>query len=101
MSVLRQHGRNHTKKDPEASRYGDELAVLFGAITAHVQLHAGGRALEAAWIGRKKEAEAAAVKANLAKQRGFYVDRDDDGAVLSPTLTDAPLPRISRSPRGR
>ena len=40
---------------------------------------------EEAWDRRKKEAEAAAVEANLAKQRGFYVDRDDDGAVLSPT----------------
>ncbi|MFE2829386.1 AbiV family abortive infection protein [Streptomyces sp. NPDC059271] len=38
---------------------------------------------------RQQEAEAAARTANLAKQRGFYVDRDEDDTVLSPTAIPA------------
>ncbi|MFE9967158.1 AbiV family abortive infection protein [Streptomyces sp. NPDC005525] len=38
---------------------------------------------------REKEAEITAREANLAKQRGFYVDRDNDGAVHSPPAIPA------------
>ncbi|MEU6646195.1 AbiV family abortive infection protein [Saccharomonospora sp. NPDC046836] len=38
---------------------------------------------------RQQEAELAAREANDAKQRGFYVDRADDGTVLSPTALPA------------
>ena len=88
VSVLRQHGRNHTKKYLEAVVYGDELASFWGDYSSMSSFMREGEPREAAWDRRKKEAEAAAVKANLAKQRGFYVDRDDDGAVLSPTSVE-------------
>ncbi|MEU6988524.1 AbiV family abortive infection protein [Streptomyces sp. NPDC046324] len=38
---------------------------------------------------RQAEAEAGAREANLAKQRGFYVDRDGDGTILSPPAIEA------------
>ncbi|NED02373.1 AbiV family abortive infection protein [Streptomyces sp. SID6648] len=85
VDSLTQHGRNHTKKYLEAIVFGDELAEFWGDYSA---LPASGTSYEA-WekVHKKRQAEAetAAKEANLAKQRGFYVDHDANGAVLSPT----------------
>ncbi|MGW2306237.1 hypothetical protein [Streptomyces sp. NPDC001809] len=48
---------------------------------------------------RQQEAEVAARTANLAKQRGFYVDRDEGDTVLSPTAIPAGTTEADLRPR--
>jgi AbiV family abortive infection protein len=89
VDSLAQHGRNHTMKYLEAIVFGDELAEFWGDYSALPASGTGYEAWEQAHKKRQAEAEAAARDANLAKQRGFYVDRDANGAVLSPTAIPA------------
>ncbi|MEU7377835.1 AbiV family abortive infection protein [Streptomyces albidoflavus] len=86
---LKQHGRNHTEKYLEAVVFGDELADFWGDYSAQPTLGTSYEAWEEDRERRRTEARVAAKEANLAKQNGFYVDRDADGAVLSPTAIQA------------
>ncbi|MFJ8846381.1 AbiV family abortive infection protein [Streptomyces cyaneofuscatus] len=89
VDSLAQHGRNHTEKYLEAMVFGGELAEFWGDYSALPASGASYEAWEQAHKKRQAEAEAAAREADLAKQRGFYVDRDANGAVLSPTAVAA------------
>ncbi|SES31974.1 abortive infection protein, AbiV family [Streptomyces sp. yr375] len=89
VGSLTQHGRSHTKKYLEAIVFGDELAEFWGDYSALPASGTGYEAWEQAHKKQQAEAEAAAREANLAKQRGFYVDRDANGAVLSSTAIAA------------
>jgi AbiV family abortive infection protein len=82
---LEQHGRQHTMKYLEAMVYSDELAAFWGDYESILQFKREGESWEEAWKRRHKEAEVAAREANLAKQRGFYVDRDQAGVVFAPS----------------
>lgn len=86
---LAKHGRNHTRKYLQAFVFGDELASFWGDYGPSVDAELPGETWEQASKRRRRDAEVAATAANLAKQRGFYVDRDDSGAVLSPTRVEA------------
>ncbi|MCW1100080.1 AbiV family abortive infection protein [Streptomyces sp. RS2] len=89
VDALTRHGRSHTKKYLEAVIFGDELAEFWGDYST---LRDMGSTYEE-WVRAIKkqhaEAETAASEANLAKQRGFYVDRDANGNVTSPTALPA------------
>jgi AbiV family abortive infection protein len=85
VNALKKHGRSHTKKYLEAIVFGDELASFWGDYGAMRDRRREGETWEEAWKRQQEQAEVAALEANLSKQRGFYVDRDDGGAVLSPT----------------
>ncbi|WP_282704022.1 AbiV family abortive infection protein [Streptomyces sp. CC219B] len=89
VDPLAEHGRSHTKKYLEAVVFGDELAEFWGDYSAVPDVESGYEAWEEAHRERQEEAELAAREANLAKQRGFYVDRDANGTVLSPTAIQA------------
>ncbi|MDQ1013537.1 AbiV family abortive infection protein [Streptomyces afghaniensis] len=89
VDALARHGRSHTKKYLEAVVFGDELAEFWGDYTTLRNMGSGYEAWEKAHKERQAEAEVAAAEANLAKQRGFYVDRDANGAVTSPTALPA------------
>ncbi|MCY0954242.1 AbiV family abortive infection protein [Streptomyces sp. H27-S2] len=85
VDALATHGRSHTKKYLQAVVFGDELAEFWGDYSATTSDDAS---WEEAHEQRQAEAATAASEANLAKQRGFYVDRDDDQTVLSPTTIE-------------
>jgi AbiV family abortive infection protein len=85
VNALVQHGRSHTKKYLEAIVFGDELAEFWGDYSALPDVGASYEAWEETHRARQEEAELAAHEANLAKQRGFYVDRDADGTMHCPT----------------
>ncbi|WP_060887533.1 AbiV family abortive infection protein [Streptomyces caniscabiei] len=89
VESLARHGRSHTKKYLEAVVFGDELAEFWGDYSALSDMESGYEAWEKAHNERQAEAEVAAREANLAKQRGFYVDRDANGAITSPTVLPA------------
>ncbi|PLC11635.1 hypothetical protein AUQ48_04460 [Kocuria flava] len=89
VSALKQYGRDHTKKYLEAVVFGDELASFWGDYTAMSGDWQDAESWEEARERRKQEAVAAADEANNSKKRGFYVDRDSNGAVLSPTSINA------------
>ncbi|MDJ0386297.1 AbiV family abortive infection protein [Streptomyces sp. G-G2] len=88
VDALATHGRSHTKKYLEAVVFGDELAAFWGDYS-RVRAMGSDVSWEEAHQQRQTEAETAAREANLAKQRGFYVDRDEDGAILSPPAIPA------------
>ncbi|MFE7629140.1 AbiV family abortive infection protein [Kocuria sp. NPDC057446] len=88
VSALKQYGCNHTKKYLQAVVFGDELASFWGDYSAMSGNWRDAESWEEARERRKQEAAAAAVEANNSKKRGFYVDRDSNGAVLSPTSID-------------
>jgi AbiV family abortive infection protein len=85
---LKQHGRSHTKKYLEAIVFGDELASFWGDYSAMRDGKRDGKTWEEAWERQQEQSEVAATEANLSKQRGFYVDRDSSGTVLSPTTIE-------------
>lgn len=89
VNALKQYGCNHTKKYLEAVVFGDELAFFWGDYSAMSDNWRDAESGQAARERRKQEAAAAADEANNSKKRGFYVDRDNDGAILSPTSIDA------------
>jgi len=87
---LREHGRSHIQKYLEAAAFAGELAPFWGDYSglesrpgetpeltlSRFSAEAGPRTIEA---------ERSAREANIAKQNGFYVDRDEAGHVLSPS----------------
>lgn len=84
VDLLRKHGRDHTKKYLEAIVFGNELASFWGH-DIDLVIPNEGEPWEEFWARTRGEAEEAAMEANLAKQRGFYVDRDVEGHVFSPS----------------
>lgn len=84
---LAKHGRDHVRKFLEAIVYGDELALFWGDYSSLDQRR-DGESREDARNRRRAEAETAAKEANVLKQRGFYVDRDEAGAISSPTAIE-------------
>jgi AbiV family abortive infection protein len=86
---LEQHGRRHTVKYLEAVVYGHELASFWGDYESILELKREGESWEEARERRYDEAEVAAREANVSKQRGFYVDRNDAGVVLAPSQIEA------------
>ncbi|RPE27956.1 AbiV family abortive infection protein [Kitasatospora cineracea] len=89
VNAFARYKRDHTRKYLEAVVFGDELAEFWGDYSATAEVGTGYEAWQQAHMKRQAEAEAAAVEANLAKQRGFYVDRDAAGTVLSPAAIPA------------
>jgi len=85
---LATHGRSHTAKYLEAVIFGDELAQFWGDYN-NIDQRREGESWEEMFERRRSEAAAAAVEANQAKQRGFYVDRDADGFIHKPTDVEA------------
>ncbi|WP_433498876.1 AbiV family abortive infection protein [Sphaerimonospora sp. CA-214678] len=85
VDALAQYGLSHTRKYLQAVVFGDELAEFWGDYNAMRDLGTD----QEAGRQRQEEAAAAASEANRAKQRGFYVDRQSDGTVLSPTAIPA------------
>jgi AbiV family abortive infection protein len=89
VDKLAQQGRSHTKKYLEAVVFGDGLAEFWGDFSHIREMGSDLGSLDESYAQRRVNAELAAREANEAKQRGFYVDRTDDGAVLSPTALPA------------
>jgi AbiV family abortive infection protein len=89
VEALAQHGRSHTKKYLQAVVFGDELPEFWADYSAMRDLGTDLEAWKEADRQRQEEAAVAANQANLAKQRGFYVDREPDGTILSPTAIPA------------
>lgn len=85
VNPIASHGRSHTKKYLEAVLFGDGLASFWGDFTNVEDWQREGESWEEAAGRRHSSAEAAARASNLAKQRGLYVDREDDGTISSPT----------------
>ncbi|MFZ3492235.1 AbiV family abortive infection protein [Streptomyces sp. 5.8] len=88
VDALATHGRDHAKKYLQAVVFGDELAEFWGDYSRVRATSSEAASWEEAHQQRQAEAATAAREANLAKQRGFYVDRDDDQTVLSPTAIE-------------
>lgn len=87
---LREHGRDHVQKYLEATEFGHQLSAFWGDysdfdVGPGEALKDTEARLRADTDTRQAEAERAAREANTAKQRGFYVDRDDRGNVRSPS----------------
>ncbi|MFD8535091.1 AbiV family abortive infection protein [Streptomyces rubrogriseus] len=82
VDALTRHGRSHTKKYLEAVVFGDELAEFWGDYSTLPDMESTYEEWVRAIKKRHAEAETAASEANLAKQRGFYVDRDANGNVV-------------------
>lgn len=87
VDALRRHGRDHTRKYLEAVVFGGELDSFWSGYGSLVKPVAG-ESWEESGARRHAEAEAAAKAANIAKQRGFYVDVDADGAIGTPANYD-------------
>lgn len=85
---LAKHGTSHIQKFLEASVFGDELAHFWGQY-GEMETPREGESYEEFWKRREEEAEVAARAANIAKQQGFYVDRDKAGVITSPTAVEA------------
>jgi AbiV family abortive infection protein len=81
--------RQPHKEYLEAVIFGDELAEFWGDYNRVRELVSDLDSREEVYVQRQREAEVAAREANTAKQRGFYVDRAEDGTVLSPTALPA------------
>ncbi|MFD6114030.1 AbiV family abortive infection protein [Streptomyces yangpuensis] len=88
VDALATHGRNHAKKYLQAVVFGDELAEFWGDYSRVRATSSEAASWDETHQLRQAEAETAAREANLAKQRGFYVDRNDDQTVLSPTAIE-------------
>ncbi|GAA4522556.1 hypothetical protein GCM10023191_101960 [Actinoallomurus oryzae] len=89
VNALAQYGMSHTRKYLQAVLFGEDLAEFWGDYSAMRDLGTDQEAWDQAARQQQQEAAAAADQANRAKQRGFYVDRADDGTVLSPTAIPA------------
>ncbi len=89
MDALRRHGRDHTKKYLEATLFGDELAFFWGDYSAMRDYPPDSESWEDTYARQQEQVQAAAFQANLAKQRGFYVDRDESGTLHRPTRVEA------------
>ncbi|WP_158718054.1 AbiV family abortive infection protein, partial [Streptomyces sp. NRRL F-2664] len=85
-------GAAHGPKPPNQPRrtfVANALAEFWGDYSRVRAISSDGVSWEEAHQQRQIEATAATREANLAKQRGFYVDRDDDETVTSPTNIEA------------
>ncbi|MCD0450418.1 AbiV family abortive infection protein [Actinocorallia sp. API 0066] len=89
VAKLAQHGRSHTKKYFEAAVYSTELDGFWGDHSRTADLGASPEAWDAHFARQHTQAEAAAREANAAKQQGFYVDRDSNGTISSPSAIPA------------
>lgn len=83
-------GNRHVAKYLEAMVFGDDLAQFWGDYTAFASPQ--GESVEEMLVRLRRDAEERAVRAkeaareaNRLKQRGFYVDRLENGSVASPT----------------
>jgi len=91
IARLREHGRSHFQKYLEAVTFSDELASFWGDYSAFKSGPDGETTeqmiarLRARAESRQVQAERSAREANIAKQKGFYVDRDEHDQVLSPS----------------
>jgi AbiV family abortive infection protein len=83
VDQLAADSRSHTKKYLEACLFGAGLAGFWGDYSGYDH-HQEGEFWEDSSIRRRFEAEAAAKSANVHKQRGFYVDLNESGTILSP-----------------
>lgn len=93
---LKVDGRRHVQKYLEAMVFGAELATFWGDYSAFAPLEneswdEQSERLRQQSLRQEREAEQAARDANMDKQRGFYVDRDDTGKIWTPT-DEAPEP---------
>jgi AbiV family abortive infection protein len=103
---LREHGRHHIQKYLEAAEFGRELAPFWGDYSAYESRPGETPEETVTRLGseeesRPVEAERSARGANIAKQNGFYVDRDEHGHVLSPSeiragTVEADLQRVAQ-----
>lgn len=84
VEALSRDGLRHQKKYLESIVYGDELAMFWGDYSSFRNLGDDEASWKAEFTRRQTAAAAAAKEANLAKQRGFYVDRDPDGTIHTP-----------------
>jgi AbiV family abortive infection protein len=84
VGSLAKHGRDHVQKFLEAFVFGDELARFWGDYS-QLDKPQGGESRKEAGVRQKADAQSAAKDANIAKQRGFYVDRAKGGVITSPT----------------
>lgn len=87
VARLTEHGRSHVQKYLEAFQFGDELSAFWGDYSAYRIPDGESRAEYRE--RRQREASSAAKQANLEKQAGFYVDRESDGRIVSPTNIEA------------
>lgn len=90
----REHGRHHIQKYFGAAAFGRELAPFWGDYSAYESRPGETPEETVTRLGsedesRPVEAERSARDANIAKQAGFYVDRDEHGHVLSPSKMGA------------
>lgn len=88
VEAVRRHGRDHLRKFQEATEFGADLAAFWGDCNA-VSRPAVGESIEEVLARQRADAEAAATRANLAKQAGFYVDV---AASAGPADGDEPGP---------
>jgi len=87
VEALQRHGRDHTRKYFEAVVFGDTLAKFWGDYS-NLPRPAEGESWEQFAGRRLDDTESAAKAANLAKQRGFYVDVDAAGVISCPADVD-------------
>ncbi len=88
VDELRRRGRDHVRKYAAAFVFGDELPMFWGDYNSLRQPEED-ESWEAAHERWRRETDDAADQANRRKQAGFYVDRDADGTVTSPSSIDA------------
>lgn len=88
IDELRRRGRDHVRKYAAAFVFGDELPMFWGDYGSMRQPEEG-EDWEAARERWRREVDQAADQANRHKQAGFYVDRDADGTVTSPSSIQA------------
>ena len=84
VDALQRHGRSHTQKYMEAFIFSGELASFWGDYSSYGDWSLEPDAISERLAAQREEAKETALAANLAKQRGFYVDRDLTGRITSP-----------------
>ncbi|MDX6738145.1 AbiV family abortive infection protein [Actinocorallia sp. A-T 12471] len=89
VGKLSQHGRSHREKYFEAAVYGTELDSFWGDHSSAAGPGPDPESWDEYFAQQRAQAEAAARAANAAKQQGFYVDRDNDGVLSSPSTIAA------------
>lgn len=89
VDALQQHGRSHIQKYMEAFIFSGDLAAFWGDYSGYGDWPLDPDAIRERLAAQQAKAEETARAANLAKQRGFYVDRDPAGRITSPGDEDA------------
>lgn len=85
---LAMNGRSHIRKYASAYVFGYELSEFWGHFDVDRYTPRDGETEEQMFARWRREADEAANSANLAKQAGFYVDRDANGEITSPSDVD-------------